>query len=433
MDRRSRTRYALTLLTLLFVGRIVGQLVARLGEVAWLPPDVLWHAAVVPYSALIAAQIALLGVMAITIWRLDRIREKPVLAVLLAWFATAYAATMIVRFVVGAAGLTRIAWFDAPISTPFHLVLAGWLLILAHHLADARLRRRLGGVFKPMITIAAYPAIMIASCVLFHWFLRHDVPPKFAAYVPIILGGAAILALELVAPYRGSWIPHRREVLQDSVFLVVVQIALPAFFTLLLVDQAASLLQTAPGAGLWPRAWPLGAQVVLMLLIADFLRYWLHRICHGWAPLWRLHAVHHSPHELYFLNVGRFHPVEKLLQFSFDAAPFLLLGVGPEVVAGYFVFYAVNGFFQHSNADVRLGWLNWIVSGPELHRWHHSRTVSESDRNFGNNLILWDTLFGTRFLPAEREVGELGLRNRRYPKSFIAQTLAPASVDPNLE
>ncbi len=106
------------------------------------------------------------------------------------------------------------------------------------------------------------------------------------------------------------------------------------------------------------------------------------------------------------------------------------MAAGPEVVSAYFVFYSVNGFFQHSNVDVHLGPLNWIVAGPELHRWHHSRIVRESETNFGNNLIVWDALFGTRFLP-ERQVGELGLLNRAYPKDFLGQTLAPVTTDPS--
>jgi hypothetical protein len=252
LDRRSRTRFALTLLTLLFFGRVLGQLVVRLGGTEWLPPDALWHAAVVPYSALLAAQIALLAVMALAAQRLDRIREKPALAVLLVWLATAYAATMLGRFVVGAAGLARMTWFDAPISTPFHLVLAGWLLIFAHHLAGDRLRRRISGVCKPVIRIAAYPALMIACCALFFWLIRHDVPLKFAAYLPVLLGATAILILELFVPYRPTWAPSRDDVVQDGIFLVVVQIALPALLALVVLDQAAGLLDTVPRASFWP-------------------------------------------------------------------------------------------------------------------------------------------------------------------------------------
>ena len=162
-----------------------------------------------------------------------------------------------------------------------------------------------------------------------------------------------------------------------------------------------------------------------MLLSADFLRYWLHRAAHEISWLWRFHALHHSPGKLYWLNVGRFHPVDKGLQFLLDALPFILLGVGEDVLAIYFVFYAVNGFFQHSNIRLRFGWLNYLVSSAELHRWHHSQSKLESDRNYGNNLIVWDLLFGTRFLPEDRQVGDLGLTTKDYPETFWWQMIEP--------
>jgi sterol desaturase/sphingolipid hydroxylase (fatty acid hydroxylase superfamily) len=123
--------------------------------------------------------------------------------------------------------------------------------------------------------------------------------------------------------------------------------------------------------------------------------------------------------------VFRFHPAEKALQFLCDTLPFMLVGIGPEVLAYYFVFYAVSGLFQHSNCDLRLGWLNYLVSGPEVHRWHHSRRVAESNNNYAHSFVVWDLLFGTYFRPRDRAVEELGLRARDYPRRFIAQLAAP--------
>jgi sterol desaturase/sphingolipid hydroxylase (fatty acid hydroxylase superfamily) len=76
-----------------------------------------------------------------------------------------------------------------------------------------------------------------------------------------------------------------------------------------------------------------------------------------------------------------------------------------------------------------LGWLNYIISGPELHRWHHSKTIKESNSNYGNNVIVWDILFGTFFYPKDRRVKELGLLNRRYPSGFLAQMRTPFIKD----
>jgi sterol desaturase/sphingolipid hydroxylase (fatty acid hydroxylase superfamily) len=178
-------------------------------------------------------------------------------------------------------------------------------------------------------------------------------------------------------------------------------------------------------SGYWPHDAPVLAQVFLMLLIAEFFRYWIHRSLHVFGPLWQLHAVHHAADKIYTVNVGRFHPFDKAIQFLGDTVPFLLLGVTPEVFAAYFVLYAINGFYQHSNADVSLGPINWIIAGPELHRWHHSASIREAQSNYGNNLIVWDVLFGTRYLPEGREVGAVGIGNSRWPNGFLRQMSAP--------
>ena len=116
-----------------------------------------------------------------------------------------------------------------------------------------------------------------------------------------------------------------------------------------------------------------------MVLVVDLLRYWLHRAAHQTDTLWRLHAVHHSVRQLYWLNTARFHPVEKLLQMSLDSLPFLLMAVDPRVLALYYLAYATNGFIQHCNIDLRYGMLNYVVGSAETHRWHHSQTPREAN------------------------------------------------------
>jgi sterol desaturase/sphingolipid hydroxylase (fatty acid hydroxylase superfamily) len=309
-------------------------------------------------------------------------------------------------------------WFDALLPTLFHLVLALFLLTLGLHQAG-RLVRVLSHIAYPMIVAGAMGG---------HFLLQHlGAGLPAATLLPVLMAALLITALERRLPYRESWRPGRRGLVTDLVYMVLVQQLLPRVFAFLVAFAMLTFNPIANGvfSGLWPHHWAPALQALAMLLVVEFLRYWLHRIAHRWQPVWRLHAVHHSPDHLYWLNVGRFHPLEKGIQLAFDTLPFLVLGVDPAVLSLYFVFYAVHGMFQHCNADLRLGVLNWLVSGPELHRWHHSRCATESDRNFGNNLIVWDILFGTRFLPANAEVGELGLRNRRYPMGFVAQLRSP--------
>ena len=272
-----------------------------------------------------------------------------------------------------------------------------------------------------------YPATMSVCLGLYAGLRGAEVPLPWAMYLPAFLGAGLVTFFEWRSPHRAAWQPKRTTVMNDLAYMTLVQMLLPPGVAFLFVLALIGPLNAAglTFSGLWPTAWPVWAQAALMLLTADFLRYWLHRASHRYAPLWRLHAVHHSPEQLYWLNVGRFHPLEKALQMTLDTLPFMLLGVGPDVIALYFVFYAVNGFFQHCNIELRFGWLNWIVSSAELHRWHHARNPGESDHNFGNNLIVWDWLFGTRYLPDNRDSDDLGLPNRHYPASFLAQLRTP--------
>lgn len=272
-----------------------------------------------------------------------------------------------------------------------------------------------------------YPATM-AICLGLHFVLeRGGTQQPWSMLLPALAGAAMVTLLEWRFPHRRTWRPDRTTVANDLAYMTLVQMLLPPGVAFLFV---LFLLQPLAAAGLvfhglWPQTWPVWAQAALMLVAADFLRYWLHRAAHRYPPLWRLHAVHHSPERLYWLNVGRFHPLEKALQMTLDTLPFMLLGVGSDVIALYFVFYAVNGFFQHCNVRLRFGWLNWVVSSAELHRWHHARRPAESDHNFGNNLIVWDALFGTRYLPRGRDSDDLGLPNHDYPAGFLSQLRTP--------
>jgi sterol desaturase/sphingolipid hydroxylase (fatty acid hydroxylase superfamily) len=272
----------------------------------------------------------------------------------------------------------------------------------------------------------SYPIVLLIAIAL-HQHLLTSQSLTVSTYLPIFFAVLAVTILEILTPERAAWHPKGSEVGNDALYMVTIQILLPrllAFsFVLFLIDpmrNSGLVLENY-----WPHQWPMSVQVVMMILAADFFRYWLHRFAHENAFLWRFHAVHHSVPKLYWLNVGRFHYIDKFLQFLFDALPFILLGVNEEVIALYFVFYSINGFFQHSNIKLQFGFLNYIISTAELHRWHHSRVSTESNMNYGNNIIIWDLLFGTWYFPQHRKVDKLGLRNTNYPTSFTNQLKTP--------
>jgi sterol desaturase/sphingolipid hydroxylase (fatty acid hydroxylase superfamily) len=272
-----------------------------------------------------------------------------------------------------------------------------------------------------------YPVLVFGGIVVHLWAVMQGWNMYLATLCPMLTAAGIITLLEFCYPYSKNWYANKNDFGNDLAFMTLVQIALP---TILSFFISITLLETFKAndfsfKGLWPHSWPMLAQGILMLFIADFLGYWVHRFAHTWSLLWRFHAVHHSPHKLYWVNVGRFHPIEKTYQYLFSTLPFLVIGVHLEVLSIYFVIYGINGFFQHCNIDVKLGPLNYVFSGPELHHWHHSKKIKESNNNYGNTLIIYDLMFGTYFLPKERDVGDLGLLNRNYPLDFLSQMRAP--------
>ena len=278
-----------------------------------------------------------------------------------------------------------------------------------------------------IVRYGAYPFVLAFGVALHYLLLLNHFGLQIATYLPVMIGAVMVAALEWTYPYRQQWWANKQEMVQDVIYMALIQGVLPK---LLAVSVVFTLSQVFHGhhlivEGWWPIYWPVPLQMLLMMVVADGFRYWLHRWAHEWDLLWRFHAVHHSPQKLYWLNVGRFHPIDKGLQVFLDTLPFLFWGVGEAVLGLYVVCYAINGFFQHCNVDLRLGMLNYLISGPELHRWHHSMLKKESNHNYGNNLIIWDRVFGTWYWPTDRDVQELGLLNREYPSAFLEQMIIP--------
>ena len=270
-----------------------------------------------------------------------------------------------------------------------------------------------------------YPACFAAAIAGFAVLLAFGLPPALAAYLPTIVVGIVIIFLEFHFPERSEWRPRWSDIKADAAFIGIVQIALPQALAALSVVALAGWMHERAASAWWPHDWPLWAQVTVVVLVVDLMRYWLHRACHRFLPLWKLHEVHHSPDILYVLNVGRFHPFEKTLHFGLDTAPFLFLGVAPEVVAGYFLMYSVNGLFQHSNVRLRYGWLNYVVGSAETHRWHHARDPKTAACNFSNTTIVWDLFFGTWRLYENSPAVDIGITDQTYPQNFWAQMLTP--------
>jgi sterol desaturase/sphingolipid hydroxylase (fatty acid hydroxylase superfamily) len=258
--------------------------------------------------------------------------------------------------------------------------------------------------------------------------LSHGVAPTVILPVAFVAAMVWVAWLERVLPYRREWNRARGDLLADALYLpttsAVIALVRPAIATVGVV--VAGFVSERFGVGLWPHDWPLVAQLGLSWVVVELFAYWPHRWLHEVPWLWRLHATHHSPERLYWLNATRAHPLEHVFRSCFNVLPLALAGASPELLALQTISDAVIGFFQHANVDIRLGPLDWVFSAAPVHRWHHSRSREEADHNYGDNFIFWDVVFGTWYRPRDREVEALGIAGLgAFPKSYLAQLVAP--------
>ncbi len=262
------------------------------------------------------------------------------------------------------------------------------------------------------------------------WLMERGVAPVAAFAGPVVASYLLLMMLEPLVPYHRSWLRSRGDVKVDLGHLIVsgaLTLELLRPLMLALGIAAGGWLSLRIGSTLWPSDWNLVAQLVLALVVGEFFMYWAHRLGHEVPLLWRFHAMHHSAPRLYYLNAVRFHPVDLAISAYAPFVPLVILGADARVLGLFVLVASVHGLFQHTNLPIRCGPLNWFFSMAELHRWHHSRLPEESNRNFGQNLIVWDVVFGTRFLPADREppeeIGIAGMPD--FPMDYVGQVLSP--------
>ncbi len=116
-------------------------------------------------------------------------------------------------------------------------------------------------------------------------------------------------------------------------------------------------------------------QLAFFFVVHDFYIYWFHRLQHRSDLFWRTHEAHHSVDDVDWLSGTRSHALEIVINQSIEFLPIVLLGAAPEVALMKATLDAVWGMYIHSNLDVRAGWLQRVLNGPQMHRWHHARDL----------------------------------------------------------
>ena len=247
--------------------------------------------------------------------------------------------------------------------------------------------------------LALWAAIVVPALAL-EALVAAEAQPARGKVLNLLNGAVVCAAVFLVAPLASLWtysVEHR---------LGLGWIELPS--------SSGHALMSAIGGGIW------------LMFVGDLLFYAWHRAEHGVPALWSIHAVHHSDEALNVTTYLRQHwldsPLQRLLLTTLLA---LLFRFTP---AQAFVMTAGNAlfdFFTHMNVRLRFGRWSWLVTGPQLHRLHHSRLRQHWDTNFAQVFPMIDRFFGTYVAPDWDEFPPTGLPGRERIESMSALLLWP--------
>ena len=281
-----------------------------------------------------------------------------------------------------------------------------------------------------ILSVTVFPTVLGGSIAIGLYLMEAEIPPAESIGLLVLSAGLVVFCLERLFPHHQSWLHSKGDLRPDLAYLLGVGTPvslLVAPIATVLGLSALGWLSERFGADLWPTGWPILAQLPLALVVAEFPKYWHHRLQHNTDFLWRFHATHHSAPRLYWMNAARFHPIDLFMDGLLGSVTLVALGCQIEVLGLFLLVSGVHGFFQHANLPLRCGPLNYFFSMAELHRWHHSKTTQEANHNYGQNVIVWDLVFGTFFWPKDREPPEdIGIPDLpTFPMTFWQQLASP--------
>jgi sterol desaturase/sphingolipid hydroxylase (fatty acid hydroxylase superfamily) len=233
------------------------------------------------------------------------------------------------------------------------------------------------------------------------WILSHELVVRLGAFFGVFVVMAVWEIVDARRQLRvakgGRWIANLGLTFVSTLVARVIFPTAAVGMALLASDRGWGLLNNIDLAPV--------VSIVAAVVVLDFIVYLQHVMFHAVPALWRLHMVHHADLDFDVTTGLRFHPLEIVLSMVIKLAAITVLGPPAVAVLVFEVLLNATAMFNHGNVRLSLPVdrvLRWFVVTPDMHRVHHSVTISETNSNFGFNLPLWDRFLGTyRDQPAE--------------------------------
>ncbi len=246
---------------------------------------------------------------------------------------------------------------------------------------------------------------------------------------PLLYVGAGIIfLLEFLYPADAEQKLLSHGLLQDALWVTVriasTTLLLPSLVIALkfIFDHYLGFLTiTALSKSFWC------AQVILAFVVSDFLSWISHIIRHKVNNFWQFHAVHHGQIQLNMLTESRIHPIDDAFSYLLHFVPFFSLGLSIEAIAGFEWFRQWHTRLYHSNIKSNFGILRYVFVTPQSHRIHHSTQLQHRDKNYGQNLSIWDYIFGTQYRNYD-EYPQVGVDDQDFPSGRGVATLTGSAM-----
>ncbi|WP_350291085.1 sterol desaturase family protein [uncultured Croceitalea sp.] len=215
----------------------------------------------------------------------------------------------------------------------------------------------------------------------------------------ILVGGITFFwILEGIVPMFSVKYKKWRHALPNLFFtLTTIIVNFPLAF--LLLKTSDWTIENKFGIINWLPEMPLWLYVLLGLMLLDLIgAYTAHLVEHKVKPLWMVHLVHHSDHNVDTTTANRHHPLESLIRYTFTLIGVFIVGAPIGIIMLYQSISVVLSQFNHAN--IRLprkidNALSWVIVSPDMHKVHHHFVLPYTDSNYGNIFSIWDRLFGT--------------------------------------
>src|SRR5262245_8182247 len=287
-------------------------------------------------------------------------------------------------------------------------------------------------MLKSLLQWSVWPACLATNMapVITGAILVPQLVPQIAAATTIVLM-SVLLVVEQLLPHRADWaIGGDCEVWRDIGHSVAYSAAVNASRVLFLVSLGSgiSALGLSDLFGLWPSSRSVWLQIVIVIMLGDFLEYLYHRLSHSYAFLWRLHALHHTSVRLHALKGARHHVLYAFGRGVAVWLPLLVVGAPAGLVYWQFIAVTIAGLTAHANVSFTIpAFMHRLAVTPEFHRIHHAADPKLGNTNFGVVFSVWDMLFGTHSDPLKIVVGETGIDDDPIPRRFLEELRSPVT------